>query len=96
MQNKLVDDTALTDQEKGFVNTTSVPVLKYLTNAQSMGMSATYLLQVSDFIAQDLMIQYLQELVKQASLSLAGKNFPEEAAANYATTSFMRRDFSLT
>ena len=81
MQNKLVDDTALTDQEKGFVNTTSVPVLKYLTNAQSMGMSATYLLQVSDFIAQDLMIQYLQELVKQASLSLAGKNFPEEAAA---------------
>jgi conjugative transfer pilus assembly protein TraH len=80
MQNKLVDDTALTDQEKGFVNTT-VPVLKYLTNAQSMGMSATYLLQVSDFIAQDLMIQYLQELVKQASLSLAGKNFPEEAAA---------------
>ena len=81
MQNKLVDDQPLTDQEKGFVNTTSVPVLKYLTNAQSMGMSATYLLQVSDFIAQDLMIQYLQELVKQASMSLAGKNFPEEAAA---------------
>lgn len=78
MQNKLVDDTALTDQEKGFVNTTSVPVLKYLTNAQSMGMSATYLIQVSDFIAQDLMIQYLQELVKQGSLSLAGTNFPEE------------------
>lgn len=42
------------------MNTTSVPVLKYLTNAQSMGMSATYLLQVSDFIAQDLMIQYLR------------------------------------
>lgn len=59
----------------------SMQKLKYLTNAQSMGMSATYLLQVSDFIAQDLMIQYLQELVKQASLSLAGKNFPEEAAA---------------
>ncbi|MBW9460427.1 conjugal transfer protein TraH [Kluyvera sp. EC_51] len=80
MQNKLTDDTALTDQEKGFVNTTSVPVLKYLTNAQSMGMSSTYLIQVADFIAQDLMIQYLQELVKQASLSLAGKNFPQEAA----------------
>ncbi|MFK3662746.1 conjugal transfer pilus assembly protein TraH [Scandinavium sp. NPDC088450] len=80
MQSKLTDDRALTDQEKGFVNTTSVPVLKYLTNAQSMGMSGTYLIQVADFIAQDLMIQYLQELVKQASLSLSGKNFPEEAA----------------
>lgn len=80
MQSKLVDDSPLSDQEKGFLNTTSVPVLKYLTNAQSMGFGATYLLQVSDYIAQDLMIQYLQELVKQASLSLAGKNFPEEAA----------------
>ncbi|MBN3262947.1 conjugal transfer pilus assembly protein TraH [Pectobacterium brasiliense] len=80
IQLKLTDDTPLTAQEKGFINTTSVPVLKYLTNAQSMGMSATYLIQVSDFIAQDLMIQYLQELVKQASLSLSAKNFPEEAA----------------
>lgn len=80
MQNKLVDDSPLSDQEKGFLNTTSVPVLKYLTNAQSMGFGANYLIQVSDYIAQDLMIQYLQELVKQASLSLAGKNFPEEAA----------------
>jgi len=81
IQSKLTDDVALTDQEKGFINTTSVPVLKYLTNAQSMGQSGTYLIQVSDFIAQDLMVQYLQELVKQASLSLAGKNFPEEAGA---------------
>ncbi|MEQ9883209.1 conjugal transfer pilus assembly protein TraH [Pectobacterium brasiliense] len=81
IQSKLTDDTPLTAQEKGFINTTSVPVLKYLTNAQSMGMSATYLIQVSDFIAQDLMIQYLQELVKQASLSLSAKNFPEEAAS---------------
>lgn len=80
MQSKLTDDLPLTEVEKGFVNTTSVPVLKYLTNSQSMGMSATYLIQVSDFIAQDLMIQYLQELVQQGGMSLAGKNFPEEAA----------------
>ena len=46
-----------------------------------MGQPATYLIQVSDFIAQDLMIQYLQELVKQGSISLAGTNFPEEMAS---------------
>ncbi|AFE61266.1 conjugal transfer protein TraH (plasmid) [Rahnella aceris] len=80
MNQKLTDDTGLSDQEKGFLNTTSVPVLKYLTNSQSMGQSPTYLIQVADYIAQDLMIQYLQELVKQASQSLAGKNFPEQAA----------------
>ncbi|MCH9271857.1 conjugal transfer pilus assembly protein TraH [Pantoea ananatis] len=77
---KLSSDSPLTDQEKGFINTTSVPVLKYLTNSRSMGMSPTYLVQVADFIAQDMMIQYLQELVKQASQSLAGRNYPEQAA----------------
>ena len=81
MNQKLTSDSPLSDREKGFLNTTSVPVLKYLTNSQSMGMSPTYLIQVADFIAQDLMIQYLQELVKQASQSLAGKNFPEQAAS---------------
>jgi conjugative transfer pilus assembly protein TraH len=80
IDSKLGADTGLTDKEKGFINTTSVPVLKYLTNSHSMGMSPTYLIQVADFIAQDMMIQYLQELVKQASQSLAGKNFPEQAA----------------
>jgi len=77
---KLTSDTGLTDKEKGFLNTTAVPVLTYLNNSQSMGMAPTYLIQVADYIAQDLMIQYLQELVKQASQSLAGKNFPEQAA----------------
>lgn len=80
IDSKLTADTGLSDREKGFINTTSVPVLKYLTNSRSMGMSPTYLIQVADFIAQDMMIQYLQELVKQASQSLAGKNFPEQAA----------------
>lgn len=80
LQNKLAADVPMSPTEKGFVNTTSVPVLKYLTNAQSLGQGSTYLMQVSDFIAQDLMIQYLQELIKQAGLSLSAKNFPEEAA----------------
>ncbi|WP_367144458.1 conjugal transfer pilus assembly protein TraH [Pantoea stewartii] len=81
IDNKLTADTPLSDKEKGFINTTSVPVLKFLSNSRSMGMAPTYLLQVSDFIAQDMMIQYLQELVKQASQSLVAKNYPEKAAS---------------
>ncbi|MCW0314467.1 hypothetical protein NB694_004267 [Pantoea ananatis] len=80
IDSQLDSDAPLTNQEKGFINTTSVPVLKYLTNSHSMGMSPTYLLQVADFIAQDMMIQYLHELVQQASESLAERNYPEEAA----------------
>lgn len=49
IDSKLSSDTGLSDKEKGFISTTSVPVLKYLTNSRSMGMSPTYLLQVAGF-----------------------------------------------
>lgn len=77
---KLQTDEGLTEKEKGFINSTSVPILKYLTTAQSMGMDGSYLLEMSDFIAQNIMMQYLDELVKQANLALAAKNYPEAAS----------------
>ncbi|CAM3824694.1 conjugal transfer protein TraH [Rouxiella silvae] len=80
LQNSVMTDTPLTDTQKGFINSTSVPVLKYIINSSSLGIDATYLSMVSDYIAQDLMIQYLQELVTQANASLSAKNFPEQAA----------------
>lgn len=71
----------LTDQEKGFVNTTGVPVLTYLIQSNELGgQSAGYLETVSDYIAKDIMFQYLTELVQQAQASLLGSNYPEEAA----------------
>ncbi len=49
IDSKLSSGAGLSDKEKGFINTTSAPVLKYLTNSRSMGMSPTYLLQVAGF-----------------------------------------------
>jgi len=72
----------LSDQEKGFINTTSVPVLTYIIQSNELGGQSTgYLLMVADYIAKDIMFQYLSELVQQAQTSLVGSNYPEESAA---------------
>lgn len=71
----------LTDKEKGFINTTGVPVLQFLMQSNMLGgQASSYLLTVSDYIAKDIMFQYLSELVQQAQTSLLGSNYPEEAA----------------
>ncbi|MCK8417604.1 conjugal transfer pilus assembly protein TraH [Erwinia amylovora] len=71
----------LTDKEKGFINTTGVPVLQFLMQSNMLGgQASSYLLTVSDYIAKDIMFQYLSELVQQAQASLLGSNYPEEAA----------------
>lgn len=71
----------LTDKEKGFINTTGVPVLTFLMQSNMLGgQASSYLLTVSDYIAKDIMFQYLSELVQQAQASLLGSNYPEEAA----------------
>jgi len=72
----------LSDQEKGFINTTSVPVLTYIIQSNELGgQSSSYLYTVADYIAKDIMFQYLNELVQQAQTSLLGSNYPEESAS---------------
>lgn len=82
MDQKIKDHSGgLTDKEKGFVNTTGVPVLTFLMQSNMLGgQASSYLLTVSDYIAKDIMFQYLSELVEQAQTSLLGSNYPEEAA----------------
>lgn len=73
--------SGLSDKEKGFINTTGVPVLQFLMQSNMLGgQASSYLLTVSDYIAKDIMFQYLSELVQQAQTSLLGSNYPEEAA----------------
>ncbi len=73
--------SGLTNKEKGFINTTGVPVLQFLMQSNMLGgQASSYLLTVSDYIAKDIMFQYLSELVQQAQTALLGSNYPEEAA----------------
>ncbi|MGL4355096.1 MULTISPECIES: conjugal transfer pilus assembly protein TraH [Aeromonas] len=79
IQNKAISDAPLTQQEKGFISSTSVPVLKYLVDPQSLGVANTLLYQLADYIGYDILMQYLQELIQQARIMLGSSNYPEPA-----------------
>jgi conjugative transfer pilus assembly protein TraH len=73
-------DTPLTDQEKGFVNSTQVPILKFITVLASSrsGVSPTDVLPYAELIAEDLLEQYLSELLRTEKSSLSGTSYPPD------------------
>ncbi|MED9767948.1 conjugal transfer protein TraH, partial [Escherichia marmotae] len=77
ISDKLVSDDPLTSQEKGFIESTSVPILRYLVDPQMLNIS-TFYPSLSDYIAYDILLQYLNELLSQARVQAGSKNFPEE------------------
>ncbi|MGG5415549.1 MULTISPECIES: conjugal transfer pilus assembly protein TraH [Edwardsiella] len=79
IQNKAVTDTPLTDQEKGFISSTTIPIFKYLVDPQMLGVSNSLLYQLTDYIGYDILLQYIQELIQQARASLAVSNYDEAA-----------------
>ncbi|HAT1515136.1 TPA: F-type conjugal transfer protein TraH [Morganella morganii] len=78
IQGKLQSDTALSSQEKGFIQSTSVPILRYLVDPMMLNIKSSVLPTLSDYIAYDILFQYLQELIDQARVQMNSKNFPEE------------------
>lgn len=79
IQSKAVSDTALSEQEKGFIASTSVPVLKYLVDPQSLGVANSLLYQLADYIGYDILMQYMNELIQQARVMLGSRNYPAPA-----------------
>lgn len=77
IQNKAVNDTALTAQEKGFISSTTIPVFKYLVDPQMLGVSNSMLYQLTDYIGYDILLQYIQELIQQARAMISTGNYPE-------------------
>ncbi|UEK61623.1 MULTISPECIES: conjugal transfer pilus assembly protein TraH [Providencia] len=78
IQGKLKDDIALTLGEKGFIQSTSVPILKYLVDPMQLNINVSILPALSDYIAYDILLQYLLELIDQAKIALGNRNFPEQ------------------
>lgn len=71
------NDTPLTDMQKGFLNSTSVPILKFITVGLSlkMGSSVADLTQEADLIARDLLKTYLMHLLITVQSDLAQKDY---------------------
>ncbi|MGK0603469.1 conjugal transfer pilus assembly protein TraH [Yokenella regensburgei] len=79
ISSKAYADEALTDKERGFISSTSVPVLRYLVDPLSLGISDSVIYQLSDYISFDILIQYMQEIIQQSQMMLASKSYPEGA-----------------
>lgn len=78
IRDKLSSDTALSAQEKGFIQSTSVPVLRYLVDPMQLNLNVNMLSDLSDYIAYDILLQYLKELIDQARMQMASRNYDEE------------------
>lgn len=70
-------DKPLTDMQKGFLNSTSIPILKFITVGLSlrMGSSVEDLTQEADLIARDLLKTYLMHLLIAVQSDLAQKDY---------------------
>jgi conjugative transfer pilus assembly protein TraH len=77
IQNKAVADEKLTDQEKGFISSTTIPVFKYLVDPQMLGVSNSLIYQLTDYIGYDILLQYIQELIQQARAMISTGNYPQ-------------------
>jgi len=80
MVNKVIDDVALTKEEIGLLQTTSLPIYKML-NVQvafSKDKDTLDIAGYSDVIATDIIFQYLQESLKIVRNNVAGSQYPEE------------------
>jgi len=73
-----VADEKLTDQEKGFISSTTIPVFKYLVDPQMLGVSNSLIYQLTDYIGYDILLQYIQELIQQARAMIATGNYSED------------------
>lgn len=75
IQQDLVQDTQpLSKEEKGFLNMTSIPVLKFIQISAESGSS----ININDYatlIAQDLISQYLSDCITSVEVALSSSNY---------------------
>lgn len=78
IRDKLRTDAKLTEAEKGFIQSTSIPVLRYLVDPMQLSLNVNMMSSLSEYIAYDMMLQYLKELIDQARVSMASRNYHQD------------------
>ncbi|HEN4999251.1 TPA: F-type conjugal transfer protein TraH [Klebsiella aerogenes] len=78
IRSKLGTDEPLSRAEKGFIQSTAIPVMRYLVDPMQLSLNTDMLSSVVDYIAYDILLQYLKELIDQARMQMASRNFDQE------------------
>lgn len=79
ISNKALSDEPLTQTEKEFINSTSIPILSWIVDQSSLSVSESLFAQLADYIACDIYLQYLEAVVKVVNGSLATKDYPADS-----------------
>lgn len=74
------DSDSLTEKEKNFIESTSIPVLKYLIDPMSVQLSKLLINDLTNFIAYDLLYQYITEQMKIYNIAAVNTNVPSDVA----------------
>lgn len=74
IQDKYVNDESLTDDEKGFLNSTSLPVLKFIQVSLESG-NQINTRNYAQIIAQDLLVKYLEGVITVVKNSMMYSHF---------------------
>lgn len=77
MAQKIVDDTALADEEQGLLRSTSVPVYLILTVQAAYFREVPEVEQLADIVAADILYKYLHESLAIIKESVAILPYPE-------------------
>ncbi|EOW7540157.1 TPA: conjugal transfer protein TraH, partial [Escherichia coli] len=72
-----LSDSPLAENEKTFIQSTTIPVFRYLVDPLMLGVSNSVLYQLTDYIGYDIMLQYIQELLQQARAMISTGNYPQ-------------------
>lgn len=73
------DEQGLNDKEKAFINSTNIPVLSYIIDPLAVGMNESVAMRMSGYIAHDMLIKYMREIIDNTRAAIANKPLNEAA-----------------
>ena len=79
IESKALGDIPLSEDEKLFINSTSIPILTWIIDQSSLSVSQSLFNQLADYIACDIYLQYLEAVMKVVNGSLATKDYPADS-----------------
>ena len=71
------DSPELTQNEKNFVDSTSIPILKYMIDPMSIATTRMLMVDIAKHISYDTLHQYLSETISAYSVAASNTNLPE-------------------
>ncbi|WP_272664066.1 MULTISPECIES: conjugal transfer protein TraH [unclassified Providencia] len=75
---KVKKDTPLTDKEKTFINSTRVPIQRFIVDSAMLNMDSSFITNQSEYIALDITLAYIDGLIDTVEMAGAGSLNSEE------------------